>query len=398
MERAFQDLWHQVRRFAPGVLLAVLIVAAFSNTFAVPFLLDDGPTIPGNASLRSLSALGDVLLPPPDVYSAGRPLLNLSFALNYAIGGTAVGGYHFVNLAIHLAAAFVVYGLVRRILLLRIFAGPSVETGRVVALIVAAVWAVHPLQTASVTYISQRAESLMGLFYLLTLYSFIRGAQTGSAVWLATAIGACVGGMLTKEVMITAPLAVFLIDWQWVSGTAREAWRTRWRFHLGMAATWLPLAALMIASSLGKRAVGLGQGLTWFDYAQIECIAVVRYLRLAFWPDGLVFDYGANLPAPEIGPLLFCGVILAMLLALTGLGLKRKLPWAVPLAAFFLLLAPTSSIVPVGGSAHRRESPLSPAAGHHRRHDDHGREIFSPTGSGGARRLCGRTGCIHARA
>ena len=67
MERAFQDLWHYVRRFAPGLLLAVLIVGAFSNTFSVPFLLDDGPTIPGNASLWSLSPIGDVLFPPPDV-------------------------------------------------------------------------------------------------------------------------------------------------------------------------------------------------------------------------------------------------------------------------------------------------------------------------------------------
>ena len=75
----------------------------------------------------------------------------------------------------------------------------------------------------------------------------------------------------------------------------------------------------------------------------------MRYLRLAFWPDGLVFDYGANLPQPTIGALLFCGSILATLLALTGFGLKRNLPWAVPLAALFLLLAPTSSIVPVAG-------------------------------------------------
>ncbi len=349
MERAFQDLLHHIRRFAPGVFLAALVVAAFSNTFSVPFLLDDGPTIPGNASLRSLSAIGDVLFPPPDVYSAGRPLLNLSFALNYAIGGTAVGGYHFVNLAIHLAAAFAAYGLVRRIVLLPIFAGAPGGTSRIVALIVAAVWAVHPLQTASVTYISQRAESLMGLFYLLTLYGFLRGVQTGSAAWLATAIGLCAGGMLTKEVMITAPLVVFLIDWQWVSGTVREAWRKRWYFHLGMAATWLPLAGLMIASSLGKRAVGLGQGLSWFDYAQLECTAIVHYLRLVFWPDGLVFDYGANLPPPALGPLLCCGVILATLLLLTGFGLKQKFLWAAPLAVFFLLLAPTSSIVPVAG-------------------------------------------------
>ena len=122
---------------------------------------------------------------------------------------------------------------------------------------------------------------------------------------------------------------------------------------------------------LGKRAVGLGQGLTWFDY-----------VRLAFYPNGLVFDYGANLPLPTIGALLLCGAILATLLALARLGSKPNLPWAVPVAAFFLVLAPTSSIVPVGGPAHRREPPLSAAARAHRCHGDRGRKKIPRLGLG----------------
>src|SRR2546423_137761 len=81
---------------------------------------------------------------------------------------------------------------------------------------VALLWVAHPLQTESVTYIVQRAESLMGLFYLLTLYAFVRGATAAERAtrlrWFGAALGACLLGMGTKEVMATAPLLVLLYD------------------------------------------------------------------------------------------------------------------------------------------------------------------------------------------
>ena len=110
--------------------------------------------------------------------AVGRPVLNLSLAINYALGGLNVEGYHVVNLAIHILAALALFGLVRRTLLLPALAarfGPA-STG--LALAVALVWALHPLQTESVTYIIQRAEALVGLFYLLTFYCFVRGAAS----------------------------------------------------------------------------------------------------------------------------------------------------------------------------------------------------------------------------
>ena len=103
------------RGFAPAALRGLLVLAvlvAFSNSLSVPFLLDDITTIAGNPTIRSLLPIKSVLFPPPEIYSAGRPVLNLSFALNHAIGGTAVGGYHVVNLAIHVAAVLVLFGLV----------------------------------------------------------------------------------------------------------------------------------------------------------------------------------------------------------------------------------------------------------------------------------------------
>ena len=105
------------------------------------------------------------------------------------------------------------------------------------ALAIALLWAVHPLQTESVTYIVQRAESLVGLFYLLTLYCFIRGAG-GSArpvCWYAGSALACLLGMASKEVMVSAPLIVLLYDRAFLAGSFREAWRRRWGLYLALA-------------------------------------------------------------------------------------------------------------------------------------------------------------------
>src|SRR5258708_4516355 len=92
-----------------GLAIAVTIGAAYFNSFSVPLLLDDSVTIALNPSIRHLWPLGPVLTPPPHVYSSGRPLLNLSFALNYAAAGPKVEGYHAANLLIHLCAALALF-------------------------------------------------------------------------------------------------------------------------------------------------------------------------------------------------------------------------------------------------------------------------------------------------
>lgn len=336
----------------PAALLAVAVVATYANTFGVPFYLDDFATIPGNPTLRRLWPLSTVLFPPPEVYSAGRPLLNLSFALNYAVGGTSVAGYHLVNLAIHLSCALLLFGIINRLLAFgpRDKPAPSATAGAFLAAGLAGWWALHPLHTSAVTYVSQRAECLMGCFYLLTFYLFLRGLQSARAVrWQAASVAACAAGMMTKEVMVTAPVVILLFDWRCAAGTWHEAWRQRGRYYLALAGTWLILGGLMLGSRLGHRAVGLDQGIGWFAYVQLEWTAVVRYLRLTLWPDSLVFDYGANLPAPSAGAMIAC---LSLLLALLGLGIfgaTRRRGYGVAIVAFFLLLAPTSSVVPIAG-------------------------------------------------
>ena len=340
-----------------AALLVAAVTAAYGRTFSVPFLFDDNTSIALNPSIRRWST---ALWPPLASTSSGRPVLNLSLAINYALGGMAVGGYHAVNLLIHELAGLALFGIVRRTI--APWTGPATTA---VALSIALLWALHPLQTESVTYLIQRAESLMGLFYLLTLYGFIRGAGSGGRqrlLWFALSFAACLLGMGTKEVMASAPLIVLLYDRTFLAGSFAEAWRRRWRIHAGLAATWLLLFLLVLSTHGRNQTAGFGGVVSWSSYALTQFPAIAHYLRLCFWPAPLVFDYGSALalPSPQV---------LASVLVVTGLVAASV--WALVChpelgflgACFFAILAPSSSIVPVATQTmaeHRMYLPLIP--------------------------------------
>src|SRR5687768_14114124 len=145
-----------------GATLVAAIVSAYFNSLGAPFVFDDLLAIPENPTIRRLWPLTDVLFPPrgEGLSVEGRPVLNLTLAFNYAIGGTAVRGYHVVNLAIHSLATLTLFGLLRRTLLLPRLRERFGRDALPLSAIIAVLWSLHPLQTESVTYVIQRAESL----------------------------------------------------------------------------------------------------------------------------------------------------------------------------------------------------------------------------------------------
>lgn len=348
----------------PCLLIAGAALAVYSNCFSVPFLLDDTGSILENASIRRLWPLTPVLAPPAHAGVGGRPIANLTFALNHALGGFDVRGYHFVNLAIHLGAALALFGLVRRTLALprvRERLATTDDTAATIALGAALLWALHPLQTETVTYISQRTEALMALFYLTTLYCFVRATQSPGVIWKILAAGSCTLGMATKEVMVTAPVMVFLYDRTFVAGTFRAAWQQRRWFHLVVAATWLLL--LFLLADVQERGVG-HVSVAWWEYALTSSRAILHYLRLAIWPAPLIFDYGTEVVRSVVDawPQLLG---LAALVATTLLALWRRPMLGFGGAWIFALLAPATSIVPVAGQTmaeHRMYLPLAALA------------------------------------
>lgn len=356
---------------APFALLAALTLAvaaalAWTPGLDAPFLLDDAASIGDNPTIRRLWP--PAWLNPPGAIGetvGGRPVLNFSFALNHALTGDGARGYRLGNLLIHVLAALTLAALVRRTLRL---AGHPDRAG-LVALAVALLWLLHPLQTAAVTYVVQRAESLCGLFFLLTLYAFLRGAaphtpdgeNPSSRRWLALSVAACALGMGTKEVMASAPLVVFLCDRAFVAGSVAAAWRARRHYYLALAATWLVLGFLVLTNARRGGSAGFGTEIDAWSYALTQCQALLLYVKLAFWPAGQVFDYGTA-TAGSLGEVAVHAVIVILALALTIWALVKKPVVGTLAAAFFLILAPSSSLVPVATQTmaeHRVYLPLA---------------------------------------
>ena len=350
--------------FVCCAILAAGTAAIYSHTLSVPLIQDDAPAITDNPSIRSILPAWGVLSPPSDAPVAGRPLLNLSYALNYAAGGTAVPGYHLVNLFIHVLGAWTLFALVRRTLLRPVLARRFGSAASALALAVSATWAWHPIQTESVTYVSQRAESLMGLFYLLTLYCFARGAEASGgrrrSIWFTVSVLSLLAGAGSKEVIVTAPLLVFLYDRTFFSGGFRQAWRLRWPLYLAMIAACIPLGVR--ALNLRHVGVGYASGIAWWAYGLTESRVIIKYLLLTLWPNPLVFDYGWYEPSRLAATWPYV-ILLASMLIATVVSLRRAPALGFAACWFLLILAPTSSVVPIIGQSMAENRMYLPLAG-----------------------------------
>ena len=372
------------RKLTP-LLVIVAGLLAYQNGFTGPFIFDDVLSITENPSIQHLWPIWQCLTARHSggLTVEGRPLINLSLAINYAIDGYKVWGYHAFNLIVHILAGLTLLGIVRRTLLrpAPMRSGPALRDrfgamASELAAAVAVLWTVHPLQTESVTYVIQRAESIMGLFYLLTLYCFIRGAESPPAgdekwfmgnsswtrLWYGLSVAACALGMASKEVMVTAPVMVLLYDRTFVSGSFREAWRRRWPLYFGLAATWVLLGFVLVYGQLPATERTAEQlGLSWWQYFLTEPGVILHYLRLSVWPHPLCFDYyGWPVPATWTA-ILVPAVVMAIVLGATVSMLKTNSGWGFVGAWFFLILAPTSSVVPLDSPAyeHRMYLPLA---------------------------------------
>jgi protein O-mannosyl-transferase len=339
------------------------VVAAYYNSRSGPFVFDDIPSIVTNPTIRTLWPPAGPLSPPSagGVTVGGRPFLNLTLALNFAASGTAVGGYHALNLVLHALAGVVLFGVARRTLLQPILRERHAADSLGLATALGLLWTLHPLQTESVTYVVQRAESLCGLLYLLTVYAFIRGSETRPMVWLPLSVATCFLGMATKEVMVSAPLIALLYDRTFIAGSVREAWRRRASYYVGLASSWLLLGWLVLGVHGRGGSAGFGTQMSWWAYALTQCRAIVLYVKLVLWPHPLVFDYGTTLVLRplDVAPQAF---LLLVLVLSTLIGLRRR-PALGFLGVWFLAtLAPSSSVVPVVTQTiaeHRMYLPLA---------------------------------------
>jgi tetratricopeptide (TPR) repeat protein len=338
----------------PLLILAGLL--AYSNSFTKAFVFDDTVWITGNPDISSLSR---------SMAGGSRPVVRVTLWLNYALGGLNPTGYHAVNLAVHVLAGLTLYGLIRRTLLLPRFAGRYERDAPYLAFAVALLWLIHPLQTQSVTYVIQRCESMMGLFYLFTLYAWLRGATGGSRWWFVAAPVSFALSSGCKEVAVTLPPVLVLFDRIFLADSWRAVLR-RWLPYLAVFGVWAYYLFPAAAGATGGAAdTGVGVGIrsaTPWTYLLTQSEVILHYVRLSVWPRGQAIDY-VDWPIAqslrEVWPSFL--VVSAGLFASLVLMYFRP-PVGFVFFCFFAFLAPTSSVIPIIDPAfeHRMYLSLAP--------------------------------------
>lgn len=345
-----------------AAVLAMATVAVHMNGLDGPFLPDDVEAIVENPHTRVLLPLMRSMWAPNDTSMAGRPIPSLSLAFNYAVGKLEPRGYHVFNLAVHFSCVLAAFAVLRRLFRLVGYAVARPVASDAAAFSTALLWGVHPLWTECVNYVVVRTELMMGLFLLLTVYCFLRSAGAGDAhdsagtgapasriakrVWAFAAVGSCAAGMLCKEVMVVAPVLVLLIDRMFLADGFVAALKRRGTLYGGLALTWGILAALLLTSSRSASA-GFGlKGLGPLEYLNSQWAAIVMYLKLTLFPAPLVVDYH-DWPRPGFTAAL-PHLSLVAILATAGVWAFVKRHWIGLAAAwFFVILAPSSSIIPI---------------------------------------------------
>jgi protein O-mannosyl-transferase len=346
--------YSSLSRFSSGqclslIFLLLVIVAAYSNAMTGAFLFDDFEAIKQNKSIQSILPLSQSLWAPQDAPTAGRPVVNFSFALNYAAGAFNVTGYHLVNLAIHCLNAWLLLTLSYRTLTNLGWSRNQPTLIWSVSAAIAGLWALHPIQTESVTYITQRTELMMAFFLLLTLLAALLAWEATdrmrSIVWQSIAIVGCGLGMASKEVMVVAPVLVVLYDLTMHPSSWWTIFKRRWGLYIGLMATWGILAALMASNPRGQ-SIGFGHEMNPLDYLTTQYWAITHYLSLVVWPAKLCGDYGVFVVTDISIWLPRLGILMAIAVA-TLYAWFRHRSLAFLGVWFFFLLAPTSSFVPI---------------------------------------------------
>jgi tetratricopeptide (TPR) repeat protein len=345
----------------PALMLALAMsatIVAYGPSIRGPFLFDDLSEIVDNPAIRTL-------LPPwRPMFEGGelphRPLPYLSFALNYRVGrlGAALFGttpldplpFHAVNVAIHLVNGWLLYWIVGTLLTHQRIADGDFLPPRMIAALSAALWLVHPLQSQAVSYVYQRIELLAALAALSTCAAFLKAAAAVRPLpWVALATIACGLGMACKEWVVVVPVVVLLLDRSFLAASWHDVFSRRGAWHLALFVTWPILFAIVAVQRDRYPEAGFSpwQSLV---YAANQPLVVLWYLSRLVFPTGLSLDHGTVLRKDVLGRDVWLLVPAAGVLAAAGwaaCSLPQRPAASFMILAFLLLLAPTSSFLPV---------------------------------------------------
>ncbi|MBP9854058.1 MAG: tetratricopeptide repeat protein [Candidatus Omnitrophica bacterium] len=334
--------------------ICLLGICLYANALNSRYQFDDYPVIVNNPLIKSeqLSSLWTSGQHPT------RILPYITFALNYRISGLNPFGYHVVNILIHLINALLVFQLIRLI-----FQTPVIrklykeEAGIIIAAVCALFFISHPIQTESVTYITQRFTSLATLFYLAALCFFLKGrlvihSEKRQGLFLFIMCGLCaVGGMLSKQIALTIPLIILIMEGMFFDEKSKRAW-----FFLVIPAVifLLFIPAMYVFDVGGILSIRHNSGshdgdlITSQSYALTQPRVILTYIQLLFFPvqQNLLYDF-------PVSTSLFDGKTVLSLITIAAIVfsafrfLKINPLYSFGIFWFFITLSVESTIIPI---------------------------------------------------
>jgi tetratricopeptide (TPR) repeat protein len=334
-----------------AVVFLILVVTGFviySNTIHAVFHFDDMSSIltqPRITSLSTFSHLGYWL------NINNRPFAELTFALNYHFGQLDSHGYHIVNIIIHILNGFLVFLLMVKLLSFNNFIDERLAGHkRVMALFIALIFLVHPIQTEAVSYVVQRMRSLSVLFYIAGMYLYVLGRlaylqkhkRVKSILLLMAAFFSGVIGVMTKQSAITFPAAFIFVELFFIRDMNGRICR---KYLIVFASVVVLLAVGIVALGyLPAETVAISRK----DYLLTQFRVIVKYIQLSFLPihQNLDYDFSISTSLWNFFVLGSLAIILA-LLVVSGLLYRKKRMISFAIILFFLTMAVTSSIIPI---------------------------------------------------
>jgi protein O-mannosyl-transferase len=351
-------------------LLTILCFIAYANALPNSFHFDDIHGIVTNPTVHNLKYL-PVYFSDPSTFSMStkqdwRPVLQITYLLNYLLGGLNPTLFRLFNLGLHISTAFLIYLIVAE-MAQRFWpgvAGESRWSSIATALVPALLFAVHTANTEAVNYIWARSSMLVAFWYLLAFYCFLRGPFSGrtdgGSLWHGGGLACYALGLATKATAITLPATLFLYELLFLNPARQnpvrlfraEPWRLKKYLPVtALLLAYLALRVVLIPSTFTRVIFPGGDSLyqTPSTYFFTEVRSWVYYLRLFLWPHPLIVDFhgfGWSQSLWDTTVLLALGVVVLIL------GVAWRVRKSEPLITFFtfwffIALLPEASIVPL---------------------------------------------------
>jgi len=345
------------------IALLIIILTIYSNTFNASWHFDDETNILKEKSLHleelSWEKMKNILLTPAGEKNViYRPVARLSLALNYYLGEDNVFGYHLVNLSIHVLASVFLFLFILHTLNLpttRAYAPNSYS----IALLATFLWAINPVQTQAVTYIVQRMASMAGMFYIMSMYFYLKGRTSQNRFPQIAHYSFCfltaILAFASKENAAMLPISIFFFDLFLIQGLTKG--NIKKNSYLLLVLILIPLAFALIRmgpsvfSPEHLTASYAHRGYTLFERLLTQPRVILLYLSLLFYPmpgrlsisHDIAISYGLLEPPTTILAILF----IVLFLGVTIVQSKR---WPLPsycILFFFLNHLIESTVFPL---------------------------------------------------